>query len=251
MMAGVSLFSENDTRLDLVIKITAVLNLLFLFINSFFGYWISTDDNQYALHSSNWNSFCAGVIIFYITVEILSFVTFVSVVYCWSRVLFCCSLMAFLLFTTGLANSGLRENVFCFIMLFLAIFNYLLVALHFKSIEMCQERAHSFACRGSCLREEYLKEFDERVFGKRLSGLYSTQVNTTTTHVQFNNEDVEKAQEDTLEQNGEPKPVPRNKVADREIDLTNNDTVRTARREVSVNEVNTTAHMDTSSHLQI
>lgn len=56
-------------------------------------------------------------------------------------------------------------------------------------MNVCQQRSHHFACRGACVREEYLKHIDDRVLGGRLRSLYATNFADQNSHVQFHNHD--------------------------------------------------------------
>lgn len=87
-MAYIGLFRPEDTKLDFGLKITTLINLFCLFINSFFGYWISLDKKEFGKDVSSWSSFSCAVIFFYIGVELVSSVTYLAVIYQWPRILF-------------------------------------------------------------------------------------------------------------------------------------------------------------------
>ncbi|KAH9501222.1 hypothetical protein DERF_012083 [Dermatophagoides farinae] len=174
-MFNTGLFNSEDTKLDYILKVSTLVNVFCLFVNSFFGYWISVDGTESDKHhnddNSSWTTFIATAIIFYIFIGILSFSTFIAMCRHYSQFLIINGIVAFGLFAIGLFHPGLRENFFCFILLFLATFQYVLLGLYYQTIDQCQLRQHGYDCRGRCVQQEYvnrLKSLDNSLFSGRV-----------------------------------------------------------------------------------
>lgn len=196
-VTNVEIFAREDTRLDRTIKVIGIVLSTVLFLNAFFGYWISLNQSEFDTPGTNWGLFCFVVIVFYISVKALSFTGFLAVVYQWERVLLGVSCSAGLLFVLGLFNSGLRSNFFCFILLFFNAIFYAILYLHLQSIEQCKARGHHYTCRGCCIRHEKVKFVDDRLFSGKptMVGIFGTtpgvegpQGTVNDTHISFSND---------------------------------------------------------------
>lgn len=163
-VSDIEIFTRDDNRLDRILKTSAFVISFLLFLNAFFGYWISLNKTEFGALTGNWGSFCFAVIIFYIAVKTCAFVGFLAVIYQWERTLLGVACSSGVLFFLGLLNVGLRANGFCFALLVLAALIYAILYLHLQSIEQCKGRGHHYTCRGSCIRHEKVKFVDDKVF---------------------------------------------------------------------------------------
>lgn len=191
------IFAREDTKLDKTVKVIGIILSTVLFLNAFFGYWISLNKSEFDTPGTIWAAFCFFVIVFYIVVKTISFAGFLAVVYQWERVLLGVSCSAGVLFVIGLLNPGLRANFFCFILLFINAIFYGILYMHLRSIEQCKARGHHYTCRGCCIRHEKIKFVDDRLFSGKptMVGIFGTtpgvegpQGTPNDTHISFNND---------------------------------------------------------------
>lgn len=175
-MFNTGLFNSEDTKLDYILKISTLVNVFCLFVNSFFGYWISLDKAEWDDYRNSWSVFASTAVLFYISVGILSFSTFIAMCRHYSHCLIINGIISFILFFIGLFHPGIRENFFCFILLFMATFQFFILGYYYRTIDQCQLRQHGYDCRGKCIQQEYLnqlKSWDDSMFSGRIQSLFS------------------------------------------------------------------------------
>lgn len=159
------MFKSQESRCEIGTKATGYIVAFLLFINSFFGYWVSLDKGKFAPQVSDWSSMVAAIIIFYIIVEMLAVTTFLSIVYTWPRMLYLGSLVAVILFIAGLTNVALCANGFCFFLLVVTVLASLVLGYHYQCLIRCQASEHHVTCRGGCRRSEDAHSLDANLGG--------------------------------------------------------------------------------------
>ena len=194
---NVEIFTREDNKLDRIIKGICFFLSALLFINAFFGYWISLNQSEFGALTGNWGMFCFAVIVFYIATKATSFIGFLAIVYQWERVLIGVAGASGFLFFIGLFNIGLRANFFCFILLFFNVLMFAIMYFHQNGIEQCKRLGHHYTCRGCCIRHEKVKFLDDKLFAGKptLVGIFGTtpgvenpQGTANQTHIPFSND---------------------------------------------------------------
>ncbi|KPL98445.1 hypothetical protein QR98_0003510 [Sarcoptes scabiei] len=172
LLFSAGLFNSEDTKLDYVLKISATIILLCFL------------DAQQTTTLAE-----ISIIVFYIAIEIIAFGTFVSVCRQNAQLILISGGILFALFFLGLFSVQLKENIFCFVLLFACSIQNIVLGIYFQTIEKCQLRQHGFDCRGQCVQQEYLDSIDSRL-GGRLKPIYQPFFrinNPQQTHNLFHN----------------------------------------------------------------
>ncbi|KAJ6217140.1 hypothetical protein RDWZM_008297 [Blomia tropicalis] len=197
---NIEIFARDDNKLDRFLKLVVFINSFLIFINAFFGYWISLNESEFGRETGNWAFYTFLVILFYINLKVLSFFGILTILYQWKCIIFAIisGIFGALFFIGLLIGPGMRANVFCFILLFFGTIIYAIFYFHMKSIENCKSQGHRYNCRASCIRNEKIQFVDKRFFGDngKLIKMFATYPNeisdnrsrNDTLHISFSNE---------------------------------------------------------------